>query len=138
MSGLLFARDFLSQEILNLRYGGTPRLDDYVATLGLVFLGSIAVLPFLQPYRLLPLTSFYSEWLAIALGIGACLIFLTLRFWENLAVPRAALHLSWLVGWIAAQSFFVNHIYTTQALLPALYLVWAICLLRWSDGLDTT
>ena len=128
MSGLLFARDFLSQEILNLRYGGTPRLDDYVATLGLVFLGSIAVLPFLQPYRLLPLTSFYSEWLAIALGIGACLIFLTLRFWENLAVPRAALHLSWLVGWIAAQSFFVNHIYTTQALLPALYLVWAILL----------
>ncbi len=112
-----------------MRYGATPRLDDYVATLGLIFLGSIAVLPFLQPYRLLPLTSFYSEWLAIGLGIGACLIFLTLRFWENLTAPCTALHLSWLVGWIAVQSFFVNHIYITQALLPSLYLVWAMLLI---------
>jgi hypothetical protein len=30
-------------------------------------------LPFLQPYHRFPLTSFYSEWLAFALGLAAVL-----------------------------------------------------------------
>mgnify|MGYP000340685342 CR=1 FL=1 len=30
----------------------------------------LCTLPFLQPYHLYPLTTFYSEWLAFALGLG--------------------------------------------------------------------
>ncbi len=106
----------------------TARLTRGAAYLSLALLSLVITLPFLNPVHALPIPSFYSECLAIALGLGACLVFLSMRFWKNLSTPRAALHLSWLAGWIALQVLFVEHIYTTQALLPALYLAWAILL----------
>ena len=107
----------------------TARLTRGMAYLSLSLLGLAIALPFLYPIRVLPLPSFYGEWLAIALGLGACLVFLSTRFWRNLSIPRAALHLSWLAGWIALQVLFVKHIYTAQALLPALYLTWGVLLI---------
>ena len=40
----------------------------------------MGAIPFLQPFHALPLTSFYGEWVAIALGLGACIAMLTSRF----------------------------------------------------------
>ncbi|MGH8649073.1 MAG: hypothetical protein ACREUP_07170, partial [Burkholderiales bacterium] len=48
-------------------------------------------LPFLQPYHRFPLTSFYSEWLAFALGLAAALPLLGRNAWRDAAVPIIAL-----------------------------------------------
>lgn len=100
-----------------------------VSWLSLAFLGLAVAVPFLHPWHTLPLPSFYGEWLAIALGTGACIVFLTTSFWENLIIPKSALHVSLLIAWIALQSLIVEHVYATQALLPALYLGWATLLI---------
>lgn len=110
--------------------------------LSLALLGLMATAPFLQPYHRLPIVSFYSEWLAIGLGAGACLALLSSRFWKMLSAPAITLPLLGLIGLIAVQSLTVAHIYPAQALLPALYLAWAILLavlagwLREQLGLD--
>lgn len=109
-------------------YADITHLAKWMTHLSVVLLGLVISLPLLYPIRLLPVPSFYSEWLAIALGVGAGLVVLVTRFWQNLSIPRTAWHLSWLLGWIALQALFVKHPYTTQALLPALYLAWAILL----------
>lgn len=106
----------------------TGRFLSTAAYLSLMLVGLIYVIPFLQPFRMLPLAGFYSEWLAIALGTGACLAFLLRAFWERLAVPRIALYLLGLVILIGTQSIFIKHAYVAQALLPVLYLSWAIVL----------
>jgi O-antigen ligase len=94
----------------------------------LTLIGLIFVIPLLQPFRVPPLASFYSEWLAIVLGAGACLAFLLRDFWDRLLVPRVALYLLGLVVLIGIQGTFIKHEYAAQALLPALYLSWAIAL----------
>ena len=65
----------------------TTHLVSGMAYLSLTLLGLAVGLPFLYPIHVLPIPSFYSEWLAIALGLGACLVFLGLRFWKNLSTP---------------------------------------------------
>lgn len=93
----------------------------------LFLLGLMMALP-LQPVRVKPLTPFYSEWLALALGLGASVALLAYNFWENLSAPRIAVHLVGLMGLIAIQAVFIEPTYTAQALLPLLYLAWAILL----------
>lgn len=109
----------------------------------LFLLGLMMALPFLQPVRVKPLTPFYSEWLALALGLGASVALLAYNFWEKLSAPRIAAHLVGLMGLIAIQAVFIEPTYTAQALLPLLYLAWAILLavlvtwLREHLGLET-
>lgn len=109
----------------------------------LFLLGLMMALPFLQPVRVKPLTPFYSEWLALALGLGASVALLAYNFWEKLSAPRIAVHLVGLMGLIAIQAVFIEPTYTAQALLPLLYLAWAILLavlvtwLREHLGLET-
>ena len=107
----------------------TTRYTKGVVYLNLTLLGLTIALPFLYPFHTLPLPSFYNEWLAIALGLGACIVFLTALFWEKLSIPRSALHLLWLTGWVVFQSLIVEHVYAAQALLPALYLTWGMLLI---------
>ena len=47
--------------------------------------------PFLQPWHRYPLTAFYSEWLAFALGLGAMAVLFERRAWTTPAVPWIAL-----------------------------------------------
>lgn len=107
----------------------STRFAKVIDYLGLSFLGLAAAIPFLYPRHTLPIPSFYGEWLAIALGVGACIVFLTAPFWKNLSIPKSALYILLLIAWIALQSLVVEHIYTAQALLPALYLGWAAVLI---------
>lgn len=106
--------------------------------------GLMLVLPFVQPVHTAPLTSFYSEWLAFVLGIAALHALVLPDFWKEPQIPRSALWLFGLVGLIAVQSLWVQHDYTTQPLVPALYIVWAallaVCAVWFRNrlGLQTT
>ena len=115
-----------------------------LAYASLIMLGLIGVIPFLLPYHKVPLTAFHSEWVAFALGMGACMPLLTKTFWLDIKIPRAAIWLFGLVILISLQALFATPVYTTQALLPGIYLAWAAVLIvisawiREQLGLDRT
>lgn len=119
---------------------GLPRR--FAIFVALVCVGFIGTLPLIQPEHTLPIPSFYSEWLAISLGIVACVAFLLQDFWSRIPVPGFVVALLALTCYIAIQHFFVGHAYPTQALLPGLYLGWSVLLaivvnyLRAQIGLD--
>jgi O-antigen ligase len=85
-------------------------------------------LPFLQPVRAAPIIPFYSEWLAIVLGLGAGMAFLAIRFWDDLFAPKITLYLLGLMTLISIQYIFIKPAYPTQTLLPLLYLAWTVVL----------
>ncbi|HEY5292722.1 MAG TPA: Wzy polymerase domain-containing protein [Burkholderiales bacterium] len=88
------------------------------------------MLPFLNPYHFYPLTNFYTEWLALVLGLCALLPLSVKRFWDEVEIPTLAL---WLLGFAAllvAQMFLLDIGYPELSLLGALYVIWA-ALLVW-------
>jgi O-antigen ligase len=87
------------------------------------------VLPFLQPHRQFPLPSFYTEWLAFALGLGALSLLLQQRFWNNLELPRMALVPLVLYPLLLLQFALDKIVYPEQVLLALLYLLWAAFLI---------
>lgn len=98
------------------------------ALISLIAAGSIAIIPFLLPHRGLA-TAFYSEWSAFVLGIAACFPFLYKHFWLPFEVPRSAIWLFAFVALIALQPLFVSHAYVADALLPGIYITWAVVLI---------
>ena len=68
------------------------------AYLSLVSIGLMGAIPFSATFHALPLTSFYGEWVAIALGLGACIAMLTRDFWESFAIPKIVLPILGLIG----------------------------------------
>lgn len=93
----------------------------------LALLGLLLSLPFLVPFHVNPIPSFYSEWLAIALGllaIGACV--LRSSTWHLPSLIFAPLGLAlivalqWLLGMFA---------YTANVFIILIYLLWATMLL---------
>lgn len=87
------------------------------------------LLPFLNPYHFYPLTNFYTEWLALALGLAALAPLSSRRFWDEVEIPTPAL---WLLGFAALlllQMVWLDIAYPELSLLGALYVVWAALLL---------
>lgn len=85
----------------------------------------LCVAPFLQPFHHFPLTAFYSEWLAFALGLGVMAVLFDRRTWM---IPE----LPWIVLWplalatlLMAHGVFGWSPYFGQALTAGLYLIWA-------------
>ena len=107
--------------------GGFGRLTLPRSSLALI--GLIWVLPFLQPHHNFPLTAFYSEWLAFALGLGAALLLVREASWRDPAVPLIALAPLGLVLLLGLQVALGQVPYPEQALTGALYLVWATLLM---------
>lgn len=109
----------------------------------LAALGLMCVLPFLQPVHGYPLTSFYSEWLAFALGIAALAPLAGKRVWQDMTVPAIALAPLALIALLMVQLVADRVLYTGQALTAAIYLVWTALLitlghhLRQALGLTT-
>lgn len=91
--------------------------------------GLMGVVPFLQPYHRYPLTSFYSEWLAFALGLLAALLLLRRQKGNSGAIPVVALAPLGLVLVLALQTALGRVTYPEQALIATLYLMWASLLL---------
>lgn len=82
-------------------------------------------LPFLQPYHRFPITSFYSEWLAFALGLAAALPLLGRNAWRDAAVPIIALAPLGLAVLLALQVALDRVPYAEHAFTAGLYLLWA-------------
>ena len=85
----------------------------------------LCTLPFLQPYHLYPLTTFYSEWLAFALSLGVMTIWMDGRLQERAEVPWVALSPFALAVLLMVHGLLGWSPYFGQALTGALYLAWA-------------
>lgn len=85
----------------------------------------LCTLPFLQPYHLYPLTSFYSEWLAFALGLGVMTVWLDGRLQARAEIPWVALSPFALAVLLMVHGLLGWSPYFGQALTGALYLAWA-------------
>jgi O-antigen ligase len=81
--------------------------------------------PFLQPFHRYPLTAFYSEWLALALGVAASVPLARKDAWRDGTVPLIALAPLALAVVLAVQVAFGRVPYSEQALMAGLYLLWA-------------
>ena len=95
------------------------------ARISLVLVGLMFLLPFLNPYHFFPLTNFYTEWLALALGLAALLPLSVKRFWDEVEIPTLVL---WLLGFAAVlplQLVWLDIAYPELSLLGALYVIWA-------------
>lgn len=91
-------------------------------------IGLAWTLPFLQPYHRYPLTGFYSEWLALALGLSAALVLLRRESWQEAAVPAIALAALALAAVIGLHGALGWSPYAEQATTAVLYLLWAALL----------
>lgn len=100
-----------------------------IAYTSLVLVGLMSALPFLYPFHYAPLTGFYSEWLAFALGLGACLAFLGRDAWANFSIPKTAIYWLAFLILLALQGLWITRPYAAQSLIPGLYLSWAIVLM---------
>jgi O-antigen ligase len=91
--------------------------------------GLMFALPFLQPYHHDPLTSFYSEWLAFTLGLLAALFLLWREGGNKASFPLLALAPLGLILVLTLQVALGRVPYAAQALIAALYLLWASLML---------
>jgi O-antigen ligase len=95
---------------------------------GLLLVGLAWTAPFLQPYHRFPLTGFYSEWLAFALGLAAMLPLLRQAVWRDPALPVIALAPLGLIVVLGIQAALGRVPYAEQVLTASLYLLWAALL----------
>lgn len=97
--------------------------------ISLTFIGLMCVLPFLYYYHAHPLTAFYQEWWAAALGLCATSLLGTKRFWIQPAIPPIILlPIGFLLlGTIQFSLGKVN--YFDQVALLILYMSWAALLM---------
>ena len=94
-----------------------------------LLIGLAWTLPFLQPWHRYPLTGFYSEWLAFALGLAAALALLRRKSWQDAASPVVAIAPVGLVIVLGLQAALGRVPYEEQALTATLYLLWASLLM---------
>ncbi len=97
--------------------------------MSLALIGLAWTVPFLQPYHRYPLTAFYSEWLAFALGLAAAAPLLRRESWRDAALPVVALAPLGLIVVLGVQVVLGRVPYFGQALLASLYLLWAVLLI---------
>lgn len=91
----------------------------------LICIALLCVLPFLQPFHRYPLTAFYTEWLAFALGLGVMAVLLDRRSWIAAEVPWVVLSPFLLALLLLLHGVMGWSPYFGHALTGALYLVWA-------------
>jgi O-antigen ligase len=106
---------------------GVQRLT--AAHFSLAAIGLLWTLPFLQPLHRVPLTSFYSEWLALALGLLALVALAGRPFWRAASMPIAAFPLLGFIGVLVLQGAMGHVAYGGQPLAAALYILWAALLM---------
>ena len=98
------------------------------ARASLCVLGLAWTVPFLQPYHRFPIAAFYNEWLALALGLMAALLLLRAGAWRVTGLPAVAVAALGLVLLLGLQVALGRVNYPEQALVAALYLIWAALL----------
>ncbi|MCC7548116.1 MAG: O-antigen ligase family protein [Burkholderiales bacterium] len=101
--------------------------------IALGLLASLWLVPPLLPIAQWPLKHFHREWLAAALALAACAMWLPLRG-QPLVLPRSGLYLLAFALYVLAQPLFVDAPYAQPAVAYALYLGWAALLLIAAAG----
>lgn len=94
--------------------------------------GLMWVLPFLSYHHLLPITGFYNEWIAAALGLAATGLFLRNRYWQDMELPVIALVPLGLVVVLLIQIPTDRIVFPEHNILGASYLLWAALLMMLS------
>lgn len=97
----------------------------FAPRLGLFLIGLMWTLPFLQPRHFYPLPLFYSEWLALFLGLAALCVLLLPRSAKELDLPWIALTPLALIGILLLHLVLLKAAYPQQIVLAMLYLLWA-------------
>ena len=97
--------------------------------LSVLLTGFAWTVPFLQPVHRYPLTAFYSEWLAFALGLAAAVPLLRKESWGEATVPFIAAAPLALAAVVALQVALGRVPYAEQGLVAGLYLSWAVLML---------
>jgi O-antigen ligase len=106
---------------------GRERFDS--ARVGLLLVGLMWLLPFLDFHAPLPIPSFYGELTAAVLGLAAMTVLLRQEAWQPFELPRIGLLPLGLAGLVLMQFPFGKIVYPQQALLGMLYLLWALLLM---------
>jgi O-antigen ligase len=100
-----------------------------LAHVALACVGIMWVLPFQLGEHRFPLTTFYQEWIAAALGLGGMGLLLTRRYWRLSEIPRIVLLPLGFVLLLWLQFALGLLPYLAQAILLSLYLLWAALLI---------
>lgn len=99
-----------------------------LALFSLAMAALMCVLPFLVPIHRSPLTTFYGEWLAAALGLAASLLLMRPKSWQPFQFPVVALVPLGLIVVLGLQVWAGLAVYWQQHFLVGLYLLWAALL----------
>ncbi len=97
--------------------------------ISLALVGLMWVLPFLHYRHQYPLTTFYQEWWSALLGVLALTLLVTRDFWRQPEIPRIAQLPVGLIAVLLLQLSLGKVAYFDQALLYALYLLFAALLM---------
>jgi O-antigen ligase len=92
-------------------------------------LALLLVLPFVLPFNTLPVTTFYQEWVAFALG---SIVFVAGLWWqrgEAIVIPRTVILPAGLCVLLLAQALMGRLGYWQVGTLGVIYLVWSIVML---------
>jgi O-antigen ligase len=100
-----------------------------LAHLALACVGVMWVLPFQLGEHRFPLTTFYQEWIAAALGLGGMGLLVTRRYWRLAEIPRIVLLPLGFVLLLWLQFALGKLPYLAQTILLTLYLLWAALLI---------
>jgi len=106
-----------------------------IAHISLALVGLMWVLPFLYYYHAYPLTTFYQEWGAAVLGLSASIFLLGRQYWQQPEIPRIVLLPISMMILALLQYLLGKVIYFDQALLYALYMLWAALLMMLGHAL---
>ena len=99
-----------------------------VAWISLFLVGLMATLPFLQPRHFQPIPLFYSEWLAVVLGLAAVTLLLLKRSAPQIEVPVVTFVPLVLAGLLLVHVALGRVPYPEQGILGVGYLLWSAAL----------
>lgn len=100
-----------------------------MAHISLALVGLMWVLPFLYYRHQYPLTTFDQEWWSAALGVLALTLLVARDYWRQPEIPRIAQLPAALIALVMLQWVMGKVAYSDQALLYALYLLFAALLM---------
>jgi O-antigen ligase len=106
-----------------------------IAHISLTLVGLMWVLPFLYYYHAYPLTTFYQEWGAAMLGLGAMSFLLSGQRWLQPEIPRIILLPILLMFLVLLQFMLGKTVYFDQTMLFTLYMLWIALLMMLGHGL---
>jgi O-antigen ligase len=102
---------------------GLNRLD--LRRIGLLVAGAMCVIPFLQPRHFPPIRSFYDEWLAFALGLGAAIFSALARRNALSRIPVLGVWLGAFALAVGVRTLVAPPAYFQSSVLWAIYALFA-------------